>query len=151
MRAKFYKIKFLKVLLVIIAFFLFDLSLNFTVYNPTFITPIYNFFLNHHIISNEESGYPLESVHTLNWGLYSGSRATVIGTVEYMLKSGDGDWHINIQSKNETIVAEIIPEYPLPVPSVGEKVRIWGITRYDIAHRWWELHPVIGWKKLTIY
>ena len=149
MKVMFLKTKAIKILLICLGFVAFDLTLNATLYNPTFITPIYDFFLKSHIIDDEGAGYPLISIHTLNWGLYSGPRATVIGSVVDVIKSGDGDDHINIMSQDGSLVAEIIPEYPLPVPLVGDKIRIWGITRYDIAHRWWELHPVMGWKKIS--
>lgn len=142
------QLSLLKIFLIICAFILADLTLNVTLYNPTFITPVYDFVLSHRLISSEESGYPLVNVQKLNWGLYTGPRAAVIGIVEEVLKSNDGDLHINIKNNSGTVVTEIIPEYPLPAPFVGEKIRIWGITRYDIAHRWWELHPVIGWREI---
>ena len=135
-------------LIILGAFVLFDIGLNLTLYNPTVITPVYSFFLKHHLLSPEGPGYPLVSIHKLNLGLYFEPRATVIGTVQEVVTSGDGDIHMNIQNKEGTLVVEIIPEYPLPKPNVGDKIRIWGVTRYDISHRWWELHPVIGWRKI---
>lgn len=45
------------------------------------------------------------------------------------------------------LVTEFIPEIKLPLPSVGDHIKIWGIVRYDSFHNWWELHPVIGWEK----
>lgn len=133
---------------IVVGLIVTDTALNFTLYNPQFITPLYAFVLRYHILPNEASGYPLTDIATLNSGFYSGPRAAVIGTVEEVLKSGDGDFHVNITNKHGTIVTEVIPEYPLPIPEVGDQIRIWGITRYDIAHRWWEIHPVMGWQKI---
>lgn len=143
------KIKILLAFALIIIFVLIDTGLNYTLYNPAFITPIYGFFLKEKIISSEEAGYPLENIHDINTSKYSGPRATIIGTVIDVLKSGDGDWHITIRGKGGDMVTEIAPEYPLPIPLLGEKIRIWGVTRYDIAHRWWEIHPVFGWQKIS--
>lgn len=140
--------RWLKILLIIIAFISFDFVLNFTIYNPEFITPIYALVLNYHFLPMETAGYPLTSIKTLNSGLYSSPRASIIGTVIDVVQSEDSDWHVNVRGEGGTMVTEIIPEYPLLIPVIGDRVRIWGITRYDIAHRWWELHPVIGWKKL---
>ena len=52
-------IKIFKYFLILILFVVFDFSLNFTLYNPQFITPIYDFFLQHHVLSPETGGYLL--------------------------------------------------------------------------------------------
>jgi hypothetical protein len=140
--------KITKVTIVVLLFLLVDSSLNVTLYNPRFITPVYSFFLSHHILKEESSGYPVVPIWKLNWNLYDGPRATIVGTVTDVVHSGDGDWHINVGGIGGTVVSEVIPEYPLPIPAVGDRVRIWGVTRYDLQHRWAELHPVIGWHKL---
>ena len=143
-----FKKKVLFSFLILVLFVAFDIALNFTLYNPAFITPIYAYVLNKKIIPEEsEPAYPLISIKELNSGLYSGPRAMVIGTVLEIIKSGDGDWHINIQGPDSVLVAEVVPEFPVALPTVGEKVKVWGVTRFDLAHRWWELHPVFGIEK----
>src|SRR5258708_576554 len=137
-----------KIAALVVLFAMVDVGLNFTLYNPAFVTPIYGYLLDHKWLAEEDTpGYPLVNIGRLNWSFYDGPRAAVIGTVQGVQKSSDGDWHINVTDGRNMLVAEIIPEYPVPVPKVGEKIRIWGVTRFDIAHRWWELHPVIGWQK----
>ena len=148
MKLKTWSLNVLKLSIILIVFILGDTALNFTLYNPQFVTPIYNFLLQRKILSSEMGGYPIISLKTINRGEYSGPRALVEGIVTEVVHSQDGDIHINISHNNDTLVAEIIPEYPLPIPKIGDIIQIWGVTRYDIAHRWWEIHPVIGWKKL---
>ncbi len=101
------------------------------------------------MLAKETANYPLIDIGILNSGLYAGPRASLEGTVTDVVSAQDGDVHINIKSKSGTLVTEIIPEYPLTLPISGDKIKIWGVTRYDIAHRWWELHPVIGWEKVN--
>lgn len=130
-------------------FILFDLILNFTLYNPAFITPIYGYFVDHGFLPTEESGeYPLVSIKKLSSGFYGGPRATAEGVVTFVQKSQDGDVHINISDGTYVVVCEIVPEFPLPLPEVGQRIRIWGIPRYDLEHRWGELHPVFGWENV---
>ena len=143
------KARLLGLLFLVGLFAIVDIGLNYTVYNPVFITPVYGFFLKHHVLSEEGSGYPLVSIRSLNESRFSGPRATVEARVIQVLRSGDGDTHMTIESPDGVLVTEMVPEYPLPLPAVGDLVKIWGITRYDIAHRWWELHPVFGWEKIT--
>ncbi len=149
MNRNFFQKKFFKIILIFILFCFFDFVLNFTLYNPSFVTPIYGFFINHRDISVEEEDYPLVSVGYINRGFFTGPRASVEGVVEAIQKSGDGDVHVNIRGSNGILVAETIKEVAIPLPAIGEKIHIWGIVRYDVAHRWWELHPVLGWNKLS--
>jgi hypothetical protein len=64
------------------------------------------------------------------------------GTVDKISKEADGDVHFRIGR----IICEIIPELPLKPPVLGRKITAWGISRYDLVHKWWEIHPVLGWK-----
>lgn len=158
--ARYYKKPLIKLLLLIIAFGFFNWALTLTYYNPAFIVPVYGWAKAHGVdieidsvyqffSSSEEGGYPLLSINKINQSLFFGPRAAVIGKVTYIVGMPDGDWHVNIaDADGNTVVAEIIPEYPLPTPPLGATIKIWGITRYDLAHRWWEFHPVIGWKPL---
>lgn len=137
--------------LVLILFILFDTALNYTLYNPVFITPLYAFAAQHHLFlsafGEEQASYPLVSIRQLNWGLYPKPRAMVAGVVTAVVQVNDGDWHVDVTAPDGTIVTEFIPEYPISLPHMGEHIRIWGIPRFDIEHRWSELHPVIGWQK----
>lgn len=118
-----------------------------TIYNPAIAVRIFGFFQERHFFSETEGGYPLISIYKLQKNLFLKPRASVIGKVENEVKSTDGDLHVNIQDDNGRIlVAEIVPEYPLKTPPVGAKIKVWGVTRYDLEHRWWELHPVFGWE-----
>lgn len=143
------KKKFLIAIIILGGFVGFDIFLNFTLYNPSFITPPYGYAVSHNLVGSETFGYPLTSIKTINTGRFPEPRASVIGVVQDVVKSADGDIHVNIKSPDGVIVTEIIPEYPLPALTVGKKVKIWGVTRYDISHRWWELHPVIGWEEIA--
>lgn len=85
----------------------------------------------------------------------------VEGFVTYVKREGDGDTHIRICDKpgvkgmdrQNCIVAECIPELPCTRPSVGDKVSVDGISRYDAerpGHHWWEVHPVEDLKILAV-
>lgn len=146
---------------VVLVLAFWNLIMNLTVYNPAVAVPAFRWLKDHKLIavyqkvagwlelSERKYMYPTVSVGRLENSLFFEPRAAVIGTVTYTAKSIDGDWHINVQAdgyQDKTLVTEIIPELPLPVPPVGARIKIWGVTRYDLEHRWWELHPVIGWE-----
>ena len=143
---------------VVFGFFVVNEILNFTYYNPAVIVPIYGWAARHGLAKYYESFeklftfeegtlYPLISISRLNKSLFFGPRAAIIGKVAYITKVDDGDYHINVQDeKGDILVAEVIPEYPIKLPPVGAIIKIWGIARFDLAHRWWELHPVIGYQ-----
>lgn len=79
------------------------------------------------------------------------TKVAVEGVVDKIVKQPDGDYHILIRPPYlplPILVTEAIPEINLPLPKVGDQIKIWGIVRFDILHNWWELHPVIGWEKL---
>ena len=80
------------------------------------------------------------------------TKVAVEGIVDKIAKQPDGDYHIIMRPQYVPaglyLVTEAIPEIKLPLPQVGDPIKIWGIVRFDILHNWWELHPVIGWKKL---
>lgn len=149
---------FLWVAAILVVVYFVNLFFNVTVYNPAVAIPAFRWMLDHNFIKTysaithflkieSEGQYPLLSFQRLQDSLYFEARAAVTGTVTDVQKSTDGDWHVNLKdAQNRVLVMEIIPELPLPVPKIGTKIKIWGITRYDIAHRWWELHPIIGWQ-----
>lgn len=78
-------------------------------------------------------------------GAYRGTHAAVVATVTQVTHELDGDVHIRLESEDAFIVAEIMPEFPMEPPVLGEEVTAWGVVRHDGLHNWWELHPLIGW------
>ena len=80
------------------------------------------------------------------------TKVAVEGVVDKITHEPDGDYHIIIKSSYVSwpvLVTETIPEIKdLPLPKEGDHIKIWGITRFDEPHNWWELHPVIGWEKI---
>lgn len=144
-----------KIVFVLMIFVVLEAFLSWTFYNPAVMVPVYRWGVNHGllkvwgILERENGQYEITTIKTLNESKFWGPRAAVVGTVTDVQKVFDGDWHLNITDKDgRTLVAEVIPEYPVPLPDLGAKVQIWGVTRFDLDHRWWELHPVIGWRKL---
>lgn len=77
------------------------------------------------------------------------TKVAVEGVVDKVAQQPDGDYHIIIRPPYlpfPVLVTEAIPEIKLPLPKAGDRIKIWGIVRFDILHNWWELHPVIGWE-----
>ena len=79
------------------------------------------------------------------------------GTVTSVRAEEDGDYHVDVApdsgfrgfltSNNFTVqhgalVTEIMPGQHLPVPSVGERVAMFGTWVYDTSHGWNEIHPI---------
>jgi hypothetical protein len=91
---------------------------------------------------DEFPGMPIREIAA---GLYPAAHASVAGDVTQTTHEIDGDIHVRIEQGGTFLVAEIVPELPLPVPRVGEEITAWGIVRHDGIHNWWELHPVVGW------
>jgi len=65
------------------------------------------------------------------------------GTVTLVRKEEDGDIHFRISDEHDHfIVCEIIPEIRIRSPKLHQTVNVYGISRYDEAHGWHEIHPV---------
>lgn len=82
------------------------------------------------------------------------TKVAVEGIVDKVAHQPDGDYHVVIRPLYVPVglflVTEFIPEIKdLPLPNKGDHIKIWGITRFDEPHNWWELHPVIGWEKIV--
>ncbi len=79
------------------------------------------------------------------------SKVCTVGRVVYRRKMvGDNDWHITIiDSKGQKLVLEIIPEIPIEPPVKGQDIIACGIGRYDIKHKWPEIHPLLKWRLRT--
>lgn len=72
-----------------------------------------------------------------------------VGPVVYSRKQQDGDIHVTLDDGRAKVVAEIIPQIPLPGPKKGQRIEVCGVTRIDRWHRtpqypqgWPEIHPV---------
>ena len=55
-------------------------------------------------------------------------------------------YQIRVEDGGAFLVLEIMPEFPLVPPHIGEQITAWGVVRHDGLHNWWELHPLIGWQ-----
>lgn len=69
---------------------------------------------------------------------------------EVRVNDEDGDLSFklveNLESPGPFIICEIIDPIKLRPPSVGSRVRVYGVSRYDgqVDHNWYELHPVLN-------
>ena len=69
---------------------------------------------------------------------------------EVRLNDEDGDTLFklvdNLQSPNHFVICEIIEPVKLDIPSVGSRIRVYGVHRYDgkAQHQWNEVHPVLN-------
>lgn len=70
----------------------------------------------------------------------------VTGRVRLVRREDDGDLHIKLTGTTGFIVAECIPALPCPQPPVGQRITVYGISREDKEHRWYEVHPVERWE-----
>lgn len=73
------------------------------------------------------------------------------GTVIEILSETDSDHHMWLKPDGylkDRVACEFIPQQPLPRPSIGQHIRVYGILRWDAQHGFWELHPVDGWDAL---
>lgn len=52
----------------------------------------------------------------------------------------------NLQPSSPFVICEIIPPSNLNTPTVGNRVRVYGVSRYDAKedHQWYEVHPVVA-------
>ena len=68
------------------------------------------------------------------------------GRVTLLKKEADGDWHLRLDDgAGHFVVAEIVPNFPVRRPRVGQCVTVRGLRRFDDespGHHWWEVHPV---------
>jgi len=92
---------------------------------------------------------PLDSLaigHTVH------THVAVRGVVTLVGHEDDQDLHVRLTAPSgRFIVAECIPELPcklpngLPwIPALGDTVTVYGISRYDPEHKWYEVHIVEG-------
>ena len=55
-----------------------------------------------------------------------------------------------LEGPSPFVICEIIPPFQLDAPQVGNKVRVYGVSRFDPKenHQWYEVHPVMGIEKV---
>ena len=83
-------------------------------------------------------GVSIAELGTTRW-----THVSVCGIATLVKTEDDGDVHIRLEDgKGAFVVAEIVPYHPLQIPKKGQSVRVAGISRYDRAHSWPEVHPV---------
>jgi anti-sigma factor RsiW len=67
---------------------------------------------------------------------------------EVKVDSEDGDTLFKLVENRERhepfVICEILQPFELKAPSVGSRVRVFGVSRYDgqQGHEWFEIHPV---------
>lgn len=98
----------------------------------------------------------IDATNPADWKNLALSHVSVDGWVVYKKHEADGDWHLRLcdaqkyeKLNSRCIVAEIIPQIPLPVPAFRAHITVQGIARYDAenpGHHWWEVHPVEKWE-----
>jgi hypothetical protein len=72
------------------------------------------------------------------------------GFVSEVIADADGDSKFRLVDELERpgpfIVCEIIDPIKVRTPSVGSRVRVYGVSRYDSQpnHNWYEVHPVLN-------
>ncbi len=92
------------------------------------------------------SEYATIPIVTIAGGESRATYAAVVGDVTQVTHELDGDYHIRVEGQSAFLVLEIMPEFPLAPPHVGEQITAWGVVRHDGLHNWWELHPLVGWR-----
>ena len=90
--------------------------------------------------------YSTIPIRTIAAGQSRATYATVVGDVTQVSHELDGDYHIRVEGQGAFLVLEIMPEFPLAPPHVGQQITAWGVIRHDGLHNWWELHPLVGWQ-----
>lgn len=69
---------------------------------------------------------------------------------QILIDDEDGDLRFklveNLQQTEPFIICEIIEPIKLAPPTVGSRVRVYGVSRYDSKenHNWYEVHPVLN-------
>ncbi|MGZ5213396.1 MAG: phosphatase PAP2 family protein [Actinomycetota bacterium] len=91
--------------------------------------------------------YTTIPITTIAAGRSRATYATVVGDVTQVTHELDGDYHVRVEAPGAFLVLEIMPEFPLVPPHVGQQITAWGVIRHDGLHNWWELHPLVGWQE----
>jgi hypothetical protein len=77
------------------------------------------------------------------------THVAIEGLVTVARKEPDGDIHIRLEDGTGAFaIGEMIPSLLQVRPKVGQRVRLFGISRYDRKHKWGEVHPVEAWEPI---
>lgn len=103
-----------------------------------------------HSVQAEGRRYWYVSIDSLAAGTVKHTHVAVEGRIIFKRWEDDGDLHLRIAGPHSFIVAECIPTScgnckaleAAGMFTVGKKVRLLGIQRYDGEHKWAEIHPV---------
>ena len=89
------------------------------------------------------------SIDSLAAGRVKHPHVAIEGRILFKRWEDDGDLHLRIAGPHSFIVAECIPSCgnckaleAAGLFTLGKRVRLLGIPRYDREHRWYELHPI---------
>ncbi|HJQ25426.1 MAG TPA: zf-HC2 domain-containing protein [Blastocatellia bacterium] len=117
--------------------------------------------LHRRAVSEEEPGAP-PSLAAADWrefqpvsigDIESNTKPHVVAegyVSEVRIDDKDGDLMFklvdNLNAQDRFIVCEIIEPIRLQPPTVGSRVRVYGVSRYDAErnHNWYEVHPVLN-------
>ena len=92
--------------------------------------------------------YHRETIEQLAAGRVPWPYVETTGRVRLVRLEDDGDLHIKLSGVTAYVVLEVIPEMPLARPTVGTRIRAFGIAREDKEHHWFELHPLVRWEAI---
>lgn len=114
---------------------------------PTIFERVFKFFIQQAKKENDDLLYYDTSLARFILNGSDKTKVAVEGEVDNVAPQADGDYHVVVSDVTGlALVTEFIPEIRLPLPKAGDRIKIWGIVRFDVLHNWWELHPVIGWE-----
>lgn len=117
---------------------------------PGFLERISSFFIKEGQKEDDDLLYHDTDISSFILNGSTKTKVAVTGIVDKVTREPDGDYHVILSPQyipaGLYLVTEFIPEIKLPLPNVGDNIKIWGIVRFDELHNWWELHPVIGWE-----
>jgi hypothetical protein len=89
----------------------------------------------------------LDSAAVGHWHNHTHVAVTGVVAPRYPIMEADGDLHIKLVAPSgRFIVAECTPKEPCVKPKAGQTITVYGISRQDQEHGWWEVHPVESWK-----
>jgi hypothetical protein len=100
-------------------------------------------------------GFPLEGVWSPHRLTVKERCVAVTGIASVIKREHDGDMHIsltgvdpkwlnavNLQRSTQSLVVEVVPSIPIPMPPLSSRVTIVGPWVLDTQTGWLEIHPV---------
>src|SRR5205085_11380442 len=90
--------------------------------------------------------YWLVSIDSLATGRDPHTHVQTVGRVRLIRFEADSDIHIKLTGVRSFVVLELIPGLRVPMPALGQRIRAFGISRWDKEHGWQEIHPCERWE-----